>query len=157
MNNNMQVVVVSCLLVGITIGYFLGSLNFSQLQQCDENKTIEGLSRTSKYKKAFFLGVTITFKSIEDKKYFIREFSSYAKFVGQYEPSTISYELLESDKDELMIYIAERYESKEKYLEVHRKTNQFNKFRENLSILTANGKATITGQSFIESNLGFFQ
>ena len=46
-------------------------------------------------KNTFFLGITITFKSIEDKEEFKSLFTPLAKFVKANEPHTLSYELCE--------------------------------------------------------------
>ena len=58
-----------------------------------------GVGLTTLYKKhninknTFFLGITITFKSIEDKEEFKSLFTPLAKFVKANEPHTLSYEL----------------------------------------------------------------
>ena len=109
--------------------------------------------RTTKNKGAFFLGITIKFNTAEDKQNFIEIFGPYAKFVAAGETETISYELSESDKSPLQIFLVERYTNKEAYLDIHRKTDQFIAFRAKLTELGAT--MSMDGHSYIESNLGF--
>jgi quinol monooxygenase YgiN len=129
------------LTVGICIGYTIIPLFATKKTR----KTVN--------KGAFFLGITIKFNTEEDKKVFSSIFGPYAQFVAKSEMGTISYELSESDKSPLQIYLVERYISKEAYLDVHRKTDEFIKFRAKLTELSTT--MVMDGHSYIESNLGF--
>lgn len=137
----------ACILltVGICIGYIFPSYNIKKSSIVKNRKT--------EHKGAFFLGITIKFKSEEDKKVFFSIFGPYAQFVAKEEFGTISYELSESDTSPLQIYLVERYISKEAYLNIHRKTDEFIKFRATLSALS--DTMVMDGHSYIESNLGF--
>lgn len=90
-------------------------------------------TRLTAHKNAFFLGITITFIDVTSKAAFIELFTPYAEFVASNEPTTIGYELCQSDKNELQLFIIERYVTKEAYLDVHRKTQEFQEFRATLS------------------------
>ena len=89
--------------------------------------------RATAHKNVFFLGITITFVDAKSKAEFIELFTPYARFVAANEPTTISYELCQSDKNELQLFVNERYVSKDAYLNIHRKTNEFQVFREKLA------------------------
>ena len=109
--------------------------------------------RFSTGKSEFFLGVAITFDSEHYKEEFKKSFKPLAEYVMENEFSTLSYKLSESDKDSLKVFIAERYDSKESYLEIHRKSKQFLLFKKQLTNMS--NHLEIVGHSYIESNLGF--
>jgi quinol monooxygenase YgiN len=111
-------------------------------------------SRRNKVERAFFLGVTITFPNKDDLEIFKRHFQSLATYVEKYEKGTLSYELLESDKDPLRIQILERYQDRDYYLNVHKTSGPFLKFRDELQHLVTKG-AVITGESYLETDIGF--
>lgn len=94
--------------------------------------TVRGVRATA-HKNVFFLGVTITFVDQKSKADFIELFTPYARFVAANEPTTISYELCQSDKNDLQLFVTERYVSRDAYLNIHRKTNEFQVFREKLA------------------------
>ena len=66
----------------------------------------------TKHKNAFDLIVALTFKSDEDKKTFKSMFAVLADYVRTSEPTTLSYELSDSDRDPLRVLIIERYVNK---------------------------------------------
>lgn len=99
----------------------------------------------------FFLGVTLKFRDEEDKTYFKSIFRDIAEYVKRNEPTTISYELYESDKISTEVFILERYANKAAYTDIHRVSKQFIFFREKLNTL----KPVIVGGSYIESGIGF--
>ena len=137
-------------IVLLSVGVFIGVI------ATYSSKCLPGSSpkhRISKHQKAFFLGITIKFNALEDKQKFMDIFGPYAKFVAATEMETISYELSESDKSNLQIFLVERYTSKEAYLEIHRTSEEFIVFRAKLTELGA--AMTMDGHSYIESNLGF--
>jgi quinol monooxygenase YgiN len=101
-----------------------------------------------------YIGVKIVFPTIEAKETFINDFIPVAEYVRKYELTTISYELLLSDKDKLLIYILERYVNKKAYLEIHKKSNEFLTFREKFQKLINDG-AKVDGESYVETNIGF--
>ncbi|KAJ1432678.1 hypothetical protein B484DRAFT_447678 [Ochromonadaceae sp. CCMP2298] len=103
---------------------------------------------------AFFLGVTVVFTSLEDKLLFVEEFAPLAEYVRTREFSTLSYELLQSDKDRLQIFILERYVDKAAYLEVHKSSSQFLAFRAKFQTMIDRG-TKVEGQSYGESGIGF--
>ena len=133
---------IALLVVGITVGFILRSFVFTSQ------------TRTLEYPNVFFLGVTIKFKSVPDKEEFKNLFRPMADFVAKNEPNTLSYEMLESDKDSTQVFVLERYKTKHDYLEVHRKSKEFLRFREKLQAMLANG-ATLDGHSYIENGIGF--
>ena len=107
--------------------------------------------RIHKHANAFFLGVTISFLNAEDKATFKRLFNPLADYVRKYELSTLSYELYESDQNPLQIFILERYIDKAAYIDIHRTSKPFLLFKSELEHL----KVTVSGHSYIESNLVF--
>lgn len=82
---------------------------------------------------------------------FEKAFTPLAAYVTEKEPHTVSYAYARSDKDPKKIMIYERYRDKEAYLDIHKHSEPFLKFRPQLQELDA----TIEGESYLESNLGF--
>jgi quinol monooxygenase YgiN len=130
--------------VGICLSYL-----YNQISSSINDKVI----RKSSTENAFFLGVVMKFKTIKDKNKFKVLFKPYAQWVAVNELETISYEMSESDKDELQIFILERYITKNDYLEKHRKSNEFIEFRAKL--LAMGDNVVLEGHSYIDSNYGF--
>jgi quinol monooxygenase YgiN len=125
----------------VTLGITIGLLMKSLYKSYNVNKS------------TFFLGITIIFNTIDDKEEFKTLFKPLAKFVRSNEPYTLSYELCESDKDEKRVFLIERYRTKNDYLEVHRKSEPFLKFRGLFELMKE--KYTMDGHSYIESNIGY--
>ena len=134
------------LFVGICVGLIP---SFLQLSSNGSN----GGRRETKHKEVFALLITIKFFSAADKQAFKELFAPFAQWVSINEPTTISYELSESDKDEKQIFITERYLTKNDYLEVHRKSPTFLTFRQKMADMSST--FTMEGHSYIESNIGF--
>lgn len=112
--------------------------------------------RRTPVKNAFYLGVSITFKTQEDKKEMLEMFAPLAEYVSIHELTTISYELMNSDKDPLHVYILERYVDKENaFLGIHRSSKEFLSFREKLGVMIKDKGVVVEGDSFIESGMGF--
>ena len=82
-------------------------------------------------------------------------FQHLAEYIRLHEPTTLSYMWYDSDKDETQAYIYERYVNKNAYLEIHRKSDAFLKFRDLLTSYQSVQEVTIDGHSYLESNLGF--
>jgi quinol monooxygenase YgiN len=156
---------VSSLLIALTVGAVLsyiffakGSSSSSSSSSSLDNVQVESRqhnrNQRNSYDKAFYLGVTVTFPSPEEKQKFIDIFSPLAKYVKEKEFGTLSYELLNSDKDPKRILISERYKDKEYYLNVHKTSAEFLQFRETFQKMIENG-AVVDGHSYIESGIGF--
>ena len=111
-------------------------------------------SRRTAEPEAFFLGVSVTFPNIEDKILFQNEFIPLSEYVRSYEPKTISYELLQSDKEPLQIFILERYVDKNAYLLIHKQSKEFIVFRERFQKIIERG-ARVDGHSYLETGIGF--
>ena len=105
--------------------------------------------------KAFYLGVVVRFTNDQEKQKFINIFTPVAKYVKEKEFGTLSYELLNSDKDPLQILISERYKDKDYYLNVHKTSSEFLSFREKFQEMITNKNAVVDGHSYIESGIGF--
>ncbi len=101
---------------------------------------------------SFWLVVQVTFKSQEDVHTFEKAFAPLAAYVRDHEPTTTSYAMARSDRDETKLLIFERYTDKHTaYLKTHKDSEPFQRFRPQLAALGA----TIEGQSYLESGLGF--
>src|SRR5687767_12888079 len=118
MNINPRHVSFAYVVAGIVIGVVLSKLS------------VWNNPRHSAVENAFVLGVNVKFKSIEDKEEFKNLMRPMAKYVAKYELDTISYEVLDSDKDSTLIYILERYKNKHAYTDVHRQSKEFIDFRQ---------------------------
>ncbi len=140
------------LLCGIALGWTLTTLLSSDVFGL---RGATHLLRRSASAGAFVLCVTVKFTSDDDKVYFREIFKPLAEFVALEELGTLSYELLESDKDSKQMLVLERYRDKEAYLVNHRTSPIFLEFRRKMGILVDKGVISIDGHSYIESNIGF--
>ena len=86
-----------------------------------------------------------------DKYKFATEFSKFADYVLSHEPTTLSYETAESDKEDNQVVIIERYVNKDAYLNIHKKSAEFLEFRGKLAAMDVE----ISGHSYYETNTGF--
>jgi len=102
---------------------------------------------------AFVLCVTLQFKSEPARDAFKGLFAGFAAWVRANEPFTLSYDVLQSDKDALKVMIVERYATRGDYAEGHRTSAEFLAFRAKLKAMEAT--YTMTGDSYVVSDLGF--
>ena len=105
---------------------------------------------------AFSLLVTLVFQSTDDKDEFLTDIAPVADYVQRQEPDTLAYEVLLSDQDPLQVMILERYRNKDvAYLEVHKSSAPFLAFRPKLQAMQEAGRVTVSGHSYLDSNIGF--
>lgn len=78
---------ISILATGIVFGVLISTIYYNSIGR----KSFEG--RVSQSEKPFFLGVAVTFTTLDSKQTFLKEFGEYAKYVKNYEPTTLSYEV----------------------------------------------------------------
>ena len=79
------------------------------------------------------------------------------EYVQTYEATTVGYEILLSDNDELQVSILERYVDKDNaYLKVHKSSTEFLTFRPKLQAMQDSGKVKVIGHSYQDSGMGFF-
>ena len=103
-------------------------------------------------KPAWALFVKLTFDSTANVDECKKLVSSFAEWIKENEPKTLSYQLMCSDKEPLQVCILERYEDKEyAYSVAHKTSPEFFKFRPALAAL----EPTIDGHSYYESGGGF--
>lgn len=112
---------------------------------------------TSKMSAPFSLLVTLTFTDEEHKrKFLVEDFGPYSTYVKEHEPTTLSYEALQSDQNPLQVLIMERYTDKEvAFLQTHRSTKEFMEFRPKLKEMQDAGFVKVEGSSFYDTLLGF--
>ena len=143
------------------VGLFLGAVVGFALSRLlsTATHTLDGrVLRPAQHPGAFFLGVTITFSSPEDKAHFKELFRPLAQYVQDFEPDTLSYILSESDKDPLRVSILERYRDKNQaFLETHRSSPAFVAFKSKMGAMVEAKKITLVdGHSYLEqAGLGF--
>ena len=93
----------------------------------------------------FILIVFVDFDSDYDMSQFIIYFNELKEYCIQNESEFLfQYELCKSDKESNKIVIIEKYSDKQKYLDIHRNSTNFLKFKKNIS----NMKIRISGESF---------
>jgi quinol monooxygenase YgiN len=143
---NAKYVNITCLLFGVALGIIVSKLGMS-------NNSSSRAATTDRH--AFFLGVTVQFKSADEKEEFQSIFRPLADYIRKQELDTLSYEMLDSDKVPNQILILERYKNKKAYTEIHRHSKEFLVFKEKLTALLDRTEATLDGHSYIESNIGF--
>jgi quinol monooxygenase YgiN len=131
--------------VGVTVGSLLCLLGV-RLTAAPDRRSLEP--------SAFFLGVTVMFPNNELKAKFETEFKMLAEYVRKSEPLTFTFELLQSDKEPMQMFVLERYQDKSAYLDIHKKSNQFIMFRENFQRMIEEG-VVINGHSYLETGIGF--
>ncbi len=145
---------ISSLVFAVTLGAVLSYLIFSRQSTPNNPGSFSGsVLRRNAVDRAFYLGVVIIFPDLNQKQQFINIFTPLANYVKEKELGTLSYELLESDKDPKRILISERYQSREYYLTVHKTSSEFLQFREGFQQLIANG-TVVDGHSYYESGIG---
>ncbi len=114
------------------------------------------LSSSRKSEKAWVLTVTLTFHSMEDRDMILHDWSStVVPHCSEKEPFLLHYEAGISDKDPLKVIMLERYTEKSLYLNVHKSSEAFLKFRPKLQALQEGGKVTVEGFSYQEGGYGF--
>lgn len=102
--------------------------------------------------QSFLLLVQLEFKTVEDRMAAEDAWRPEADHCRAAEPGTLSYELARSDKNDRMIIIIERYADKDQaYLDVHKKSAAFARFRPQLAALDPK----IVGESYVASDLGY--
>jgi quinol monooxygenase YgiN len=87
-------------------------------------------------------------------------FGEFATWIRQNEPGTLSYELAQSDTDQLEILITERYVNKVAYSEAHRTSSKFLEFKKAITDMNSESNRetlgwSLHGQSYNELNIGF--
>jgi quinol monooxygenase YgiN len=112
--------------------------------------------RGSSKEPTFSLLVTLQFSLAEHKEKFLRDFQPLADYVKVQELDTLAYEVLLSEKDPLQVMIMERYKDKDvAYLMVHKSSAPFLAFRPKLQAMQEAGHVTISGNSYLDSGVGF--
>jgi len=148
------------LAAALCIGFIFGIASvrmFAARKQAAGVETVGGGGRIEATEKGVWvLGVGVKFKDLEAKNEFKTIFAPLAKYVAENEPETLTYMLSESDQSPLDILILERYKSKEKsYLQIHKNGEIFKDFRARMQQMIDDKRLTVSGNSYIESGLGY--
>jgi quinol monooxygenase YgiN len=112
--------------------------------------------------RVFTLAVSLKFRDAQKKTAFLSLISAYSRYVEEHEPTTLTYKVMQSDKDPLEMLLLERYINKNAYLEIHRKSPEFIRFREDLTALSGAEHAggppgvVLQGSSYDDFDQGFF-
>jgi quinol monooxygenase YgiN len=104
---------------------------------------------------AWTLVVTLTFTSEEDKTSILEAWRPVTKYCAEEEPFVYHYEAGQDGSNPLKIYLVERYKTIDNYLNQHKSSEEFLKFRPQLQALQDAGKVTVEGFSFNELGYGF--
>ena len=113
-------------------------------------------SAATNNKKSFSLLVALQFQDVSTKTEFLQAIEPLVNYVRDHEPTTIGYEVLMSDKNDLKALILERYMDKEDaYLKIHKSSAEFLSFRPKLQALVDAGRVTISGESYEDAGVGF--
>ena len=104
-------------------------------------------------KPVWVLSVQLTFESATKVEECKKLYASYAEWIKENEPTTLTYQLMSSDKDPLQVGMLERYVDKTyAYNVAHKTSPEFFKYRKALDAL----EPKIDGHSYFESSSGFF-
>ena len=88
--------------------------------------------------------------------FLLAEIQPLCDYIRRFEPTTLSYEVLLSDKDDTMVTLLERYEDKDNaYLTVHRSSVPFQNFRAKLKTMQEKGLVKVDGGSYLDSGVGY--
>lgn len=134
------------------IAFGLGVLTTNILKAPRSIESANG--RRNQEGNIFFLGVVLTFPTVEAKEDFKLIFRPMAEYVEKFELGTFSYKLVEHTDDATKVQVLERYQDKEYYLNVHRASATFIKFKEELNVMVSKG-TTISGGGYLETDIGF--
>ena len=105
--------------------------------------------------KAFVLSVSLQFTDATTSKELIAAWKEAAEWCYKYEDFLFAYEIAQSDKDPLKYVIIERYRSKDDYVNTHRSSPAFKRFRPKMRALQDGGRVVVTGDSYHELGVGF--
>ena len=144
------------LLISATLiaGYLLGRWNQQTSRAVSTGSGDNGSG-------AFVLLVNMKFATLAHRDTFLQLIEPVCKDVHSNEGrgssgTTLSYQVAISDKDPLSVVVMERYADKEYgYLTVHKSGKEFLKFRKVLQGMQERGDVTISGESYIETGLGY--
>ena len=118
----------------------------------DYDGSLGSMKKKQKREPAWALFVKLTFDSTAKVEECKKLVSSFAEWIKENEPKTLSYQLMCSDKEPLQVCTLERYEDKKyAYAVAHKMSPEFFKFRPALAAL----EPTIDGHSYYESGGGF--
>eukprot|EP00854_Cymbomonas_tetramitiformis_P026855 gene26855-33012_t len=107
-------------------------------------------------RNAFVLAVDLVFTDSLSRDQFLKDARVVARHCRRYEPETLMYEVLQSEKDPLKLQFLERYANKDdSYLTKHKSSQPFKTFREKLQNLQESGKVAITGNGYNELGIGY--
>lgn len=147
-------------LVGATLfaGYLLGRLTST----VDKRSNIQNKASANENDSgAFVLLVNMKFSELSHRDTFLQLIKPVCQDVIANEGpnsagTTLSYQVAISDKNPLMVVVMERYSDKDNgYLTVHKSGKEFLKFRKELQGMQERGNVEISGESYIETGLGF--
>ena len=100
--------------------------------------------------------VELEFQDTTAKNEFMELVQPLMDYMRLHEPTTIGYEVLLSDKEDLRALLVERYTDREEaYLKIHKSSKEFLEFRPKLQAMQESGKVTISGHSYLDAGLGF--
>ena len=151
------------ILCGAIAGFIIAIVFFRpdcspQLDSTNSARSAVQQQASSAQGEIFTLCVTLRFHRPTVKVSFQELFEPYARWVEINEPTTLSYQLLQSDSNALEIMLLERYNSKSAYLDIHKKSVQFVAYKEKLIRLKGTNSSDtfeISGSSYYNAGIGF--
>merc|ERR1711966_218233 len=94
---------------------------------------------------AFSLMISLKFRDTDAKEEFVEIIRPVTEYVRRHEPTTLAYEVLFSDREELHALLVERYADKEDaYLRIHKSSQPFLEFRPKLMAMQEEGKVDLS-------------
>ena len=101
--------------------------------------------------------VQLTFTELQYQEQFVRDITPLCQYIQQHESNTtLSYKVLFSDQNPLLVLILERYVNQpEAYLQIHKTSAPFLEFRAKLQTMQQHQVVTIDGSSYYDSGIGF--
>jgi quinol monooxygenase YgiN len=143
------------------VGRWLRGRGASHHSLLHEERRAELMKVSQEGSRVFTLSVALKFRDEQAKSDFLSLLSTYSPYVEEHEPTTLTYQMMQSDKDSLEMLLLERYVNKNAYLNVHRKSPEFVRYREKVTALSGvdGGGApglVMQGSSYDDIEIGFF-
>ncbi len=107
------------------------------------------------YPQVFVLAVSLEFESEAERDAWVEIWRPLAAHVARAEPDTLAFELAIADTDPRRALVFERYVDKHAFVEIHRRSEPYLAYKAATAALERPPR--VSGQSYFETNVGFFR
>ena len=104
----------------------------------------------------FSLFVSLQFTQLQDKEEFLLLVRPLADYIWREEPTTLAFDVISHDADPLQVMLVERYQEKATaFLQIHKSSPHFLNYRPKLQQMQNDGRVVVSGNSYLDSGIGF--